>query len=266
LLRVSRPSLRSASFQLPSSSNPLFQSTNRAFGSKLSSWRSIPVTAAPAATLTGRRSYSSNASAAENNASAANGSSKDIGKKEEGSASMSGANDVVDSLKKDVEAKNKEIIDLKDKYLRSVADYRNLQERTKRETQAARDFALQKFVKDLLQSLDNLEHALLSVSSEKLASPGHASVEALHSDLVNLHKGLQLTDGVLLGTLKRHGVTQFDPAKDGEKFDPNRHEAVFQSPMEGKEDDLVFHTQQKGYLLNGRVLRAAQVGVVKNSS
>jgi molecular chaperone GrpE len=144
-----------------------------------------------------------------------------------------------------------------DKYLRSVADYRNLQERTKRETQAARDFALQKFLKDLFQSVDNLEHALLSVSKETLASPSDASVESLHSDLVNLHQGLQLTERVLLDTLKKQGVTRCDPAKDGEKFDPNRHEAVFQSPMEGKEDGLVFHTQQKGFLLNGRVLRVS---------
>ena len=71
------------------------------------------MTAAPAATLTARRSYSSNASAAENNASTADGANKDIGKKEEGSASASSTNDVVNSLKKDVEAKNKEIIDLK---------------------------------------------------------------------------------------------------------------------------------------------------------
>jgi len=58
---------------------------------------------------------------------------------------------------------------------------------------------------------------------------------------------------------------RFDPSTEAEKFDPNRHEAVFQAPQPGKEDGTVFHTQQKGYSLNGRVLRAAQVGVVKNS-
>jgi molecular chaperone GrpE len=114
---------------------------------------------------------------------------------------------------------------------------------------------LQSFTRDLIQSVDNLEHALLSVSAEKLSVPGEASIESLHADLVNLHKGLQLTETILLGTLKKHGVTRFDPAKDGEKFDPNRHEAVFQSPVPGKEDDIVFHTQQKGFSLNGRVLR-----------
>jgi molecular chaperone GrpE len=70
---------------------------------------------------------------------------------------------------------------------------------------------------------------------------------------------------MLMSTVEKHGLTRFDPAVEGEKFDPNMHEAVFQAPQPGKEDGIVFHTQQKGYSLNGRVLRAAQVGVVKNS-
>ena len=56
-------------------------------------------------------------------------------------------------------------------------------------------------------------------------------------------------------TLKKHGLERFDPSVEGDKFDPNKHEAVFQAPMKDKEDGSVFHTQQKGFLLNGRVLR-----------
>jgi molecular chaperone GrpE len=73
-----------------------------------------------------------------------------------------------DPSKKELEAKNKEIIDLKDRYLRSVAEFRNLQERTKREVQSAKDFALQKFAKDLVDSVDNLDRALAMVPEEKL--------------------------------------------------------------------------------------------------
>jgi len=58
-------------------------------------------------------------------------------------------------------------------------------------------------------------------------------------------------------TLKKHGLERFDPAEAGEKFNPNLHEATFSSPVEGKEDGTVFHTQQKGFLLNGRVLRVS---------
>lgn len=74
-----------------------------------------------------------------------------------------------------------------------------------------------------------------------------------------------MIETVLLETFKRHGITVSDPAKEAVKFDPNVHEAVFHAPQPDKEDGLVFHTQQKGFLLNGRVLRAAQVGVVKNA-
>lgn len=145
-----------------------------------------------------------------------------------------------------------------DKYLRSVADYRNLQERTKREISAAKDFALQRFARDLVESVDNLDRALSTVEPAKLAPENN------NPDLKTLHDGLKMTDRILMDTLKKHGLERFDPSPGAEKFDPNVHEAVFMTKMEGKEDGTCFHTQQKGFLLNGRVLRAAKVGVVKN--
>lgn len=165
---------------------------------------------------------------------------------------------IEDPLKKELEAKNKEIIDLKDRYLRSVADFRNLQERTKRDMASAKDFAIQKFAKDLVDSVDNLDRALTTVPAEKLSAPDQ-------EDLVSLYEGLKMTEGILLSTLKKHGLVRFDPSVAGETFNPNEHEATFMTPMEGKEDNTVFHTQQKGFKLNGRILRAAKVGVVKNS-
>jgi len=162
-----------------------------------------------------------------------------------------------DELKATMEKKDKEILDWKDKYLRSVADFRNLQERTKREVQAAKDFALQRFARDLVESVDNLDRALTTVPAESL-NPDN-------KDLVTLHDGLKMTDSILMSTLKKHGLERFDPSAEGLRFDPNMHEAVFQTPQPDKEDGTVFHTQQKGFLLNGRVLRAAKVGVVKNS-
>lgn len=135
--------------------------------------------------------------------------------------------------------------------------------------QAARDFALQKFAQDLISSIDTFEHALSSVPASRpapqnaTASDAPPSAEAL--DLQSLHKGLQLTETMLLETLKRHGLERFDPAANGDMFDPNVHEAVFSAPVPGREDGSVFVTQQKGFMLNGRVIRAAKVGVVKNS-
>ena len=148
-----------------------------------------------------------------------------------------------------------------DKYLRSVADFRNLQERTKREVQSAKDFAIQKFAKDLMESVDNLDRALAMVPEEMLTvteKPEEAQ------DLVNLYDGLKMTERILMQTLKKHGLERFDPSVEGEKFNPNEHEATFMTPMEGKEDGTVIHTQVKGFRLNNRVVRAAKVGVVKN--
>ncbi|KAF1811206.1 GrpE-domain-containing protein [Eremomyces bilateralis CBS 781.70] len=196
-------------------------------------------------------------------------------KKEEAKSDGNGAAPAPEeALKKELETKDKEIVGLKDKYMRSVADFRNLQERTKREVQAARDFALQRFSKDLIESIDNLDRALHTIASEKLNTPAVAKFSAeeiakfaenTHQDLQTLHSGLKMTETVLMQTLEKHGLVRFDPSELGERFDPNKHEATFQAPQPDKEDGSVFHTQQKGYLLNGRILRAAKVGVVKNS-
>ena len=148
---------------------------------------------------------------------------------------------------------------IQDRYLRSVADFRNLQDRTAREVKAARDFAIQKFAKDLVESVDNFDRALTMIPEEKLKSEEKS--EHLQ-DLLNLHEGLRMTESILLQTLEKHGLQRFDP--DGLVFNPNEHEATFMTPMPDKEHTTVFLTQQKGFKLNGRVLRPAKVGVVKN--
>lgn len=156
-----------------------------------------------------------------------------------------------------------------------------MQDRTKREVQAARDYAIQRFATDLLESLDNFDRALGQVSPEKLEqshsaaskmTPGPSSSappqsssplpssetsEESHKDLLNLHSGLQMTQRVLMQTLRRHGLVSYDPTAEGASFDPNKHEAMFQAPQNDKVDGSVFHTQQKGYMLNGRVLRVS---------
>lgn len=83
---------------------------------------------------------------------------------------------------------------------------------------------------------------------------------------MNLYNGLKMSDGIMMGVLKKHGIQRFDPLeREGNKFDPNLDEATFFTKVEGKQDGEVFYTQSKGYTLNGRVIRAAKVGVVKNS-
>ncbi|KAK7748021.1 GrpE, mitochondrial [Cytospora paraplurivora] len=189
--------------------------------------------------------------------------SQEAGKNEaeaEAQPATEGAEDpAVAELKKKLETKEKEASDWKDKCLRSVADFRNLQDRTQREVKNAREFAIQSFAKDLVDSVDNLDRALSMVPEDKLKA-AEASDE--HKDLANLHEGLKMTETIFLNTLKKHGLERFDPT--GEKFNPNEHEATFMSPQPDKDDNTVFYTQQKGFKLNSRVLRAAKVGVVKN--
>ncbi|KAK3954675.1 GrpE-domain-containing protein [Pseudoneurospora amorphoporcata] len=181
-------------------------------------------------------------------------------KAEEGAEKKEGeADDVVAALKQQLDAKDAEAREWKDKCLRTVADFRNLQERTARDVKQAKDFAIQKFAKDLVESVDNFDRALSVVPQEKLKSEEQS--EHL-KDLVNLYEGLKMTETILLQTLKKHGLERIDP--DGEVFNPNEHEATFMAPMPDKEHNTVFHIQQKGFKLNGRVLRPAQVGVVKN--
>ncbi|KAJ5460476.1 GrpE protein [Penicillium daleae] len=170
-----------------------------------------------------------------------------------------------DPVRKELEEKKKEVTDLKDKYLRSVAEFRNLQERTKRDMDGARNFAIQRFAKDLLESIDNFDRALLAVPAEKLT----AERSDANKDLLDLVDGLKMTEKTLMGTLQKHGLERFDPSEqvDGkaQKFDPNLHEATFMAPSPNMDDGDVMYTQSKGFRLNGRVVRAAKVGVVKNS-
>jgi molecular chaperone GrpE len=99
--------------------------------------------------------------------------------------------------------------------------------------------------------VDNLDRAL------SIAPDNSNSESDPVKDLQNLHAGLKMTETVLMTTLKKHGLERFDPSENGDKFDPNIHEAVFQTPQKDKEDGTVFHTQQKGFSLNGRVLRVS---------
>jgi len=158
----------------------------------------------------------------------------------------------VETLKKDLEERAKEAKDYRDRFQRAVADFRNLQDRTEREKKIARDFAIQKFAKDLVESVDNLDRALSAVPAESRTEE--------NKDLMNLYNGLKMTEEILLSTLKRHGIEKVDPM--GEAFDPNKHEAVFQVPMRDKEPGTVFDVQQIGFALNGRTIRAAKVGIV----
>ena len=149
----------------------------------------------------------------------------------------------------------KQLAEMKDKYIRQVAEFRNLQTRTTRDVTAAKDFAIQKFAKDLIESVDNLDRALQTV-------PETAKVKE-NTDLMNLYNGLKMTEQILMKTLSRHGLQKFTGM--GEKFNPNLHEVLYEVPSaEGQEAGTITQVQTTGFTLNGRTIRAAKVGVVKS--
>lgn len=158
----------------------------------------------------------------------------------------------IQELQSKLAQKDKDLADMKNYYARAIADFRNLQETTKNEIQKAKDFALQKFAKDLLESVDNFGLALGSINPEAAKDD---------KDLQNLVEGVTMTKNIFEKTLAKHGINKIDPV--GEPFDPNQHEAIFEIPQPDKEAGTVFHVQQVGYTLNSRVLRPAKVGLVK---
>jgi molecular chaperone GrpE len=141
--------------------------------------------------------------------------------------------------------------DFKDKLLRTLADMENLRRRTEREIGDAKAYAVTSFARDMLGSADNLRRALESLP-EAARSDGNAALAALV-------EGVELTERELLKTLERHGVRTIDP--QGEKFDPNMHQAMFEAPDPAIAKGLVSKVVQTGYKIGERVLRPALVGV-----
>lgn len=150
------------------------------------------------------------------------------------------------------------------------ADFLNLQRNAAREKEQQRDFAITKFAGDLLETVDVLAMALKSVPPSALKPPDSSSTpstpeeKSADAHLYDLHHGVEMTHRLLLQTLFKYHVKPFDPT--GEKFDPNRHEALYQAPVPGKEPGTVLQCQKVGYTIKDRVLRAAQVGVVQDTS
>ena len=136
--------------------------------------------------------------------------------------------------------------DYKDLYLRGAADMDNLRKRARRDVGAAEARGIGKLAKELLPAIDNLERAL-------------QAADAAGESSQDLTQGLRLVQAELVGALSRAGIAIEDP--HGQAFDPHRHEALAQSPVEGTEAGIVIEVYQPGYVLGESVLRAARVVV-----
>lgn len=141
------------------------------------------------------------------------------------------------------EAANKE----QDILLRSRAEIENLRRRTEQDVEKAHKFALEKFSKDILNTIDNLERAL--------ATPANKEDESVKA----LFDGVELTLKELVSTVGRFGVEAVGVV--GEAFNPDLHQAISMQPAEGFETNQISVVLQKGYTLSGRVIRPAMVMV-----
>jgi molecular chaperone GrpE len=150
-----------------------------------------------------------------------------------------------------IEALNAENASLKDRVLRTLAEMENLRRRTEREMADARTYAVTAFARDMLNVADNLERALASVP-ENARSEGDEAMKSLID-------GVELTARDLSTALGRHGVKKLEP--QGEKFDPNFHQAMFETPDETLPSGTVTQVVQSGWRIGDRVLRPAMVGV-----
>lgn len=129
-----------------------------------------------------------------------------------------------------------------ERYLRASAEVENVRKRASRDVENAHKFAIERFSKELLAVKDGLEMAL--------AASENASVESLL-------EGSEATLKLLGSTMERFGIQVVDP--EGEPFDPQVHEAISMQPSDDVEPGSVVTVVQKGYLLNGRLLRPAMV-------
>lgn len=134
-----------------------------------------------------------------------------------------------------------------DLLLRTRAEIDNIRRRTEQDVEKAHKFALEKFAKNILNTIDNLERAL--------ATPANMEDESVKA----LFNGVELTLKELLATVARFGVEPVGVV--GEVFNPDLHQAISMQPMEGFETNQIITVLQKGYLLNGRVIRPAMVMV-----
>jgi molecular chaperone GrpE len=153
---------------------------------------------------------------------------------------------VGDAVEQDLDALLSEAQQQRDEYLelakRTKADFENFRKRMSSEIQAAQARGKTEVAREVIDAVDNLERALETAES----SDGLAS-------------GVEMVLGGLRETLSRNGVEVVDPK--GEKFDPNRHEALSTQPVEGAESGVVVEVLQKGYTLGDQLVRPARVVV-----
>ena len=153
----------------------------------------------------------------------------------------------IESLTQEIEALKLTAAENLDKALRAQAELENVRKRTTRDIENAHKYALERFVTELLPVLDGMALGISASSNV--------------DDIAGLREGMDLTLKMFSTTLEKFGVKVIDP--QGEKFNPDKHEAVSMQKLADVESGTVISVAQKGYELNGRLVRPAIVIVAK---
>lgn len=157
----------------------------------------------------------------------------------------------LDLLQAEIDKLREELALAKENTLRAQAEMQNVRRRAEQDVEKAHKYAVDRFAADIISVADNLERALITV--DRLDEKQKALIE-----------GVDLTLKSLLDTLGRHGIQQLDP--QGLPFDPQLHEAIAMVPSPAHPANQVLEVMQRGYTLNGRLLRPARVVVTKEAS
>lgn len=153
-----------------------------------------------------------------------------------------------DPLIAEVEVLKAERDELKDRFIRALADAENIRKRGERDRREAEQYGATKLARDLLPVYDNLKRALDHATDEQRAASKA------------LFEGVELTMKELISVLGKHGVKPVVP-EVGEAFDPQLHQAMFEAPLPGTKAGDIIQVMTEGFLLHDRLLRPAQVGV-----
>jgi molecular chaperone GrpE len=186
----------------------------------------------------------------------------DTSKPEDNKPTPEAANDAAAEVKSEaaeaaapdpVETLRAENAELRDRLLRTVADMENLRKRTEREIGDTRSYAIAGFARDMLTATDSLSRALMMLP--------HEAREAADATTKSLIEGIEMTEREMQRLLAKHGVKPIEA--EGQKFDPHKHQAMFEVPDPTRPEGTVVQVVQAGFAIGDRVLRPAMVGVAK---
>lgn len=142
----------------------------------------------------------------------------------------------------------KERDDFRDRFMRALADAENARKRSDRDRREAENYGGSKFARDMLPVYDNMKRALDAIDETK------------REENIALIEGIELTMRELLNVFAKHGIERILP-EVGERFDPQRHEAMFEAPLPKTVAGDIIQVMAEGFILHDRLLRPAHVGV-----